>query len=310
DVLAVLGPSGCGKTTLLRCIAGFGTPDAGAIVIDGQTVFSDTVDMKPEKRHIGYVPQDGVLFPHMTVARNIGFGLPRGKQRQRRVAEMLELVGMAGLGDRMPHPLSGGQQQRVALARAVAPSPSLIPLDEACSALDAGLRASLREDVKSTLKKLGVSAIIVTHDQEEALSIADHVSVMLDGSCVQTADPVSLYKHPVDLRVAEFVGDATVFDAQVVNGCVISPFGKLPVCRDCPENCHCASVMIRPEQFVISRSAAGVTGSVNKIFFYGHDAMLHLALDNIIGPSAIQVRIAGHPEVAIGERVGLQVDGQ
>lgn len=229
EMLAVLGPSGCGKTTLLRSIAGFETPDSGAIDVGGNVVFDNTTNIKPEKRRIGYVPQDGVLFPHLTVAQNIAFGLSRKEKRSSRIEEMLELVGMKGLGSRMPHQLSGGQQQRVALARALAPSPSLVLLDEPFSALDAGLRASLREDVKTTLKKLGTTAILVTHDQEEALSMADIVAVMRQGSCIQTADPISLYKYPADLHVAKFVGEATILKAEVFNGNIKSLFGNLPV---------------------------------------------------------------------------------
>src|SRR5699024_2524638 len=207
-MLAVLGPSGCGKTTLLRSIAGFETPDQGLISIDGVTMFGRGKNIKPERRRIGYVPQDGVLFPHLNVTQNIGFGLPKNQRNGKRIDEMLELVGMAGLGDRMPHELSGGQQQRIALARALAPSPSLVLMDEPFSALDAGLRATLRQDVTMTLKHIGATAIIVTHDQEEALSMADLVAVMRQGECVQVDDPVSLYQRPADMEVARFVGEA------------------------------------------------------------------------------------------------------
>lgn len=310
EMLAVLGPSGCGKTTLLRSIAGFETPETGNVEVDGNVVFSDTVNVKPEKRRIGYVPQDGILFPHLSVAQNIGFGLSRKEKRSGRIEEMLELVGMKGLGSRMPHQLSGGQQQRVALARALAPAPSLVLLDEPFSALDAGLRATLREDVKHMLKQIGTTSVLVTHDQEEALSMADLVAVMRHGSCVQTADPVSLYKYPKDLHVARFVGEATVFNAQVFEGNIKSLFGNLPVASGCPMDCELASIMVRPEQFTIGEPNGQIGGHVIKTIFYGHDALVYLKLDGQSGDNEVQIRVMGSPEFVPGEYVGLQVDGE
>lgn len=310
SMLAVLGPSGCGKTTLLRCIAGFETPDKGIINIAGKDVFNsdNNINIKAEHRRIGYVPQDGVLFPHLSVNQNIGFGLPRNSQK--RIDEMLELVGLTGLGKRMPHEISGGQQQRVALARALAPSPSLVLLDEPFSALDAGLRTALREDVKHSLKEIGATAIIVTHDQEEALSMADMVTVMRQGSCIQTADPISLYKYPADLQVAKFVGDATIIEAEILNGVAKSPFGYLAVARGCPKECKCATIMIRPEQFVIGRNQEEIGGYVDKIVFYGRDALIHLKMDEKFGMDSIRVRVMGSPVFSPGEYVGLQIDGE
>lgn len=310
QMLAVLGPSGCGKTTLLRSIAGFETPDAGTIEIGEQLVFSDSLNLKPEKRRIGYVPQEGVLFPHMTVAGNIGFSLSRKERRGDRVEEMLELVGMSGLGDRMPDQLSGGQQQRVALARALAPAPSLVLLDEPFSALDAGLRTKLREDIKSMLKAIGATAILVTHDQEEALSMADVVAVMRFGQCVQTADPVSLYKYPTDIQVAKFVGDATIIKAQIFEGNIRSLFGNLPVAHGCPTDCELASVMIRPEQFIIGKPNGQIGGCVQKTVFYGHDVLVHLKLDDQFGGEEVRIRVMGSPYFEPGEYVGLQIDGE
>src|SRR5699024_441348 len=215
-----LGPSGCGKTTLLRVIAGFETPDEGSVQVDKKVLFDGRTNIKPEQRKIGYVPQHGVLFPHLNVAKNISFGLhatalSRAEKRMR-VAEMLELVGMPGLEERMPHELSGGQQQRIALARALAPSPSLVLLDEPFSALDAGLRQTLREEVKSTLASINATAIIVTHDQEEALSMAGSVAVMREGQYVQVTDPVTIYQHPTDIKVAKLVGEETLIPADLI----------------------------------------------------------------------------------------------
>ncbi|REB05210.1 ABC transporter ATP-binding protein [Sporosarcina sp. BI001-red] len=314
QMLAVLGPSGCGKTTLLRSIAGFETADSGTIEVGGHIVFDKQTNLKPEKRRIGYVPQEGVLFPHLSVAKNIGFGLSRKDRNSSRIDEMLELVGMKGLGSRMPHELSGGQQQRIALARALAPSPSLVLFDEPFSALDAGLRADLREDIKSMLKKVGATSILVTHDQEEALSMADVVAVMRNGSCVQTADPISLYKYPTDIKVAKFVGDATIIKAQVLNGNIKSLFGNLPVASGCPKDCELASVMIRPEQFIIGKPdlhlPGQVGGKVLKTFFYGHDAMVYLKLDDSFGGDEIQIRVMGTPVFEPDEYVSIQIDGE
>lgn len=220
-MLAVLGPSGCGKTTLLRSIAGFETPNSGKIFVDERCLFDGRKGVKPEQRKIGYVPQHGVLFPHLSVEKNIAFGLhsmglSRAKKSQR-VQEMLELVGMPGLSQRMPHELSGGQQQRIALARALAPSPSLVLLDEPFSALDAGLRQSLREEVRLMLAQIDATAIIVTHDQEEALSMADSVAVMRQGACIQVASPTDIYQYPADVEVAQFVGEATLIPASLID---------------------------------------------------------------------------------------------
>lgn len=310
-MLAILGPSGCGKTTLLRSIAGFEAPDSGFIGIDGHPVFDSHVNVKPERRRIGYVPQEGVLFPHLTVAQNVAFGLSRRASNLARVDEMLELVGMSGLGARMPHQLSGGQQQRIALARALAPSPSLVLLDEPFSALDAGLRAALRQDVRASLQKTGATAIMVTHDQEEALSMADYVTVMRDGECIQTADPVSLYKYPADLHVAEFIGDATVLETTIHNGTVSTPFGNLTVAQGCPQDCDLAKVILRPEQFVIRRSSDAACCQVIRTVFHGHDALVGLKLTETFGGiDHIQARVLGTPEFALGDYVGLHVNGE
>lgn len=322
-MLAVLGPSGCGKTTLLRAIAGFETPDAGHITIDGNIIFEahahhkpnnlKPVNLKPEQRKIGYVPQHGVLFPHLAVEKNISFGLSSmTKANQRaRVNEMLKLVGMAGLGKRMPHQLSGGQQQRIALARALAPAPSLVLLDEPFSALDAGLRISLREEVKTTLNAIGATAIMVTHDQEEALSMADLVAVMRQGRCVQVSDPVSLYKYPADLKVAKFVGEAIVLPARVVNGQIHSALGHLRLAAGCKENIPAATIMIRPEQFILSTTAeAQFGGYVLKTIYYGHDVLMHLRIDDQWGGQEIQVRVGGARSFARGEYIHLSVNGE
>ncbi|MXZ19631.1 MAG: ABC transporter ATP-binding protein, partial [Caldilineaceae bacterium SB0665_bin_25] len=210
EFIALLGPSGCGKTTTLRLIAGFERVDAGTIEIDGALMAGSSVHVQPERRRVGMVFQEYALFPHVSALANIEFGLRRmpAADKRARTLEILELTGLAGLEGRMPHELSGGQQQRVALARALAPNPALILLDEPFSNLDAGLRARVRAELGEILHAAKATAIFVTHDQEEALSMVDRVAVMLDGSVKQVASPHELYTNPATRSVAEFIGDA------------------------------------------------------------------------------------------------------
>ncbi|HEV2088957.1 MAG TPA: ABC transporter ATP-binding protein, partial [Cryptosporangiaceae bacterium] len=208
SILALLGPSGCGKTTLLRCIAGLERPDAGEVRIGARTVSGDGVFVPPERRRVGMVFQDWALFPHLSVGRNVGFGLSRPERRAGGVEAALALVELTGLADRMPATLSGGQQQRVALARALANRPAVILLDEPFSNLDAALRVSIRAEVQRLLRQLSVTAVFVTHDQEEAFVLGDEVAVLLDGTLVQQAPPSDVYDAPATRAVAAFVGDA------------------------------------------------------------------------------------------------------
>ena len=312
---AVLGPSGCGKTTLLRVVAGFEAPDRGTVALDGRVVSLPGTSVPPERRRIGVVPQEGALFPHLSVARNVGFGLSRSRRHSGRVEEMLELVGLAGYGSRMPGELSGGQQQRVALARALAPDPALVLLDEPFSALDTGLRASLREDVRSALRAAGATAVLVTHDQQEALSIADIVAVMRDGRVVQAAGPGELYGAPRDVGVATFVGEAVVLPAVVRDGVAETLLGVLSVR---PVGAAALSgpgtVVIRPEQVVLGSSDHGVPATVRGTVFYGHDALIQLELHAPTGcvgrPVVVSARSHGHEVVADGATVGLRVAGE
>ncbi|MEL7038884.1 MAG: ABC transporter ATP-binding protein [Cyanobacteria bacterium J06592_8] len=219
DILSLLGPSGCGKTTLLRMIAGFEQPQAGSITIAEQVVSSADCWLPPEQRDVGMVFQDYALFPHLTVEKNIAFGLQpiKNKSKQeveQRVCEVLTLVGLSGLGKRYPHELSGGQQQRVALARALAPRPALVLLDEPLSNLDVQVRLRLRQELREILKAAGTSAIFVTHDQEEALSISDWVAVMRSGCLEQCGKPETIYQQPASRFVAEFVTQANFIPAQ------------------------------------------------------------------------------------------------
>ena len=247
EFVGVLGPSGCGKTTLLRLVAGFERPDGGGIEIDGRAVAGPRRNVPPEARRIGMVFQESSLFPHLDVAGNIGFGIPR-RARERRVPELVALVGLAGLQHRMPHELSGGQQQRVALARALAPDPALILLDEPFSSLDATLRSQLRGEVREILRAAGATTLFVTHDQAEALEISDRVAVMRAGRIEQVSTPDELYLRPVNRFVAGFVGEANLLLGEVRHGEVMTLVGRFRASNGSLVEGARAEVLLRPEQ--------------------------------------------------------------
>ena len=277
SVTAILGPSGCGKTTLLRLIAGFDVPDSGEILLGEQVVCGGSRFVAPQHRRVGYVPQEGALFPHLDVAGNITFGLKGGQRRSgHRVEELLALVGLdRSVRSRFPHQLSGGQQQRVALARALAPGPSLILLDEPFSSLDAGLREGTGRAVVQALKATATTALLVTHDQSEALSLADQVAVMRDGTLAQVGTPHEVYRAPADLGVAEFVGAAVVVDADVVDGSASSDLGPLHVMAGFDTGP--ARLLVRPEQIELAGSSqVGVEARVVDVSYFGHDAAVRL----------------------------------
>jgi len=227
----IVGPSGSGKTTLLRMIAGFEFPDSGRLSLYGQTLVDSRHEGPANQGLMGYVPQDGALFPHMTVADNIGFGLAsKGREKQARVAQLMDSVALdSNMAARWPHELSGGQQQRVALARALAQQPRLMLLDEPFSALDTGLRAVMRKMVARLLEDAGVTTILVTHDQSEALSFADQLAVMRHGRLVQSGHPLDLYRYPEDEQTALFLGDAVVMPARIEAGWAHCDLGRIPV---------------------------------------------------------------------------------
>ncbi|OZE18743.1 iron ABC transporter ATP-binding protein [Rhodococcus sp. 05-2255-1e] len=264
EMLAVLGPSGCGKTTLLRSIAGLHRIDAGRITADGRDLsVGGRVQVPPEKRGVGLMPQEGGLFPHLTVRRNIEFGLRTGfvrpylsgrAERARRVDEMLELVGLPDAGAVRPSELSGGQQQRIALARALAPAPSVVLMDEPFAALDAGLRTSIRQDVRELLLTSKTASILVTHDRAEALGTADRVAVLLGGRCAQVDTPRALYERPTTPAVASFVGDAYYVDAAARDGWVDTVLGRL---ESTTRATGMGQVLLRPEQLVVSEREDG-----------------------------------------------------
>ncbi|GIJ20291.1 ABC transporter ATP-binding protein [Micromonospora lutea] len=305
QLTAVLGPSGCGKTTLLRCLAGFERLDAGEIRIDGVLVAGGRRHLPTHRRNIAVVPQEGALFPHLSVTDNIGYGLDRAARRSGRIEEVLALVGLAGLGARMPHQLSGGQQQRVAVARALAPRPSVVLLDEPFSALDASLRAGLRHDVREALRADGATGVIVTHDQGEALSVADQVVVLRAGRVVQAAAPASVYREPVNLWVAEFVGDAVLLPAVVEQGTARTALGLVPLTGAVPDGS--VTVLVRPEQVRLTTGTEGVTATVLRHDFHGHDALVGLGLPD---GTHITARILdGDAAVVLGGEVTVRVQG-
>ena len=302
EILALLGPSGCGKTTTLRLIAGFESPDSGTVEVGGRTVAGPGVRVAPEKRRVGMVFQDYALFPHLSVEQNVAYGLPKEKKRKGRVEEILALAHLDGLGRRMPHELSGGQQQRVALARALAPGPTVVLLDEPFSNLDATLRARVRSEMSEILTRAGATAVFVTHDQEEALSLADEVSVMLGGTVVQSAPPEELYHRPATREVASFVGDANFLPGTAENGHVRCELGTIPT----PGNGEGeVEVMLRPETLVL-RALPNGQATVEDREFYGHDQLLKLRLDS---GRTLRARLVGGPGFGLGERVAVGVWG-
>jgi iron(III) transport system ATP-binding protein len=274
ELFAVLGPSGCGKTTLLRLIAGFERPDGGSVTVGGHQVAGDGVWVAPEKRRIGMVFQDYALFPHLTVERNVAFGCRRGDHDGARRA--LELVGLQHKADSHPHELSGGERQRVALARALAPGPDVVLLDEPFSSLDATLRADLRREVELILRDAGTSAILVTHDQEEALTLADRLALMRDGRIVQVGSPEDVYAQPAERWAAQFVGEVNVIPGVLRGESVHTEVGSFdlvsPAVGPPQGSVHIA---VRPEQLEFRRGREA-NAEVIEREFRGHDVLYRL----------------------------------
>ena len=276
---AIVGPSGSGKTTLLRILAGFETPDSGRIVMQGRTLFAQGTFIPAHLRGVGYVPQEGALFPHLNVADNIAWGLDGSRQEKyQQVAALMERVSLdRQLANHWPHEISGGQQQRVALARALAQRPALMLLDEPFSALDTGLRAATRKATADLLAQAGIASILVTHDQNEALSFASQVAVMRQGRFAQVGTPYEVYSRPVDEETALFLGDALVLPAELRGGRARCAIGEISI--DDPHAVGQGRVMLRPEQLVISPSPAdGQPLTVRDVDFSGHLSTLTLAL--------------------------------
>jgi iron(III) transport system ATP-binding protein len=307
SLVAILGASGSGKSTLLRLIAGFEQEDAGTIKLGGGVI----TGKRPEQRGIGYVAQEGALFPHLCVADNITFGLSRSARKQRhRVAELLEMVDLpASYAGRAPQKLSGGEQQRVALARALAPNPRLILLDEPFSALDAGLREETRAAVAGALRAADATAILVTHDQAEALSMGARVGVLQDGVLAQLSAPETLYRHPASAGVANFVGDAVFCPGMAGNGRVHCALGVLQLAGGGASGP--VEVMIRPEQIKINLGPAGggVKAAIQQITFYGHDAVLRLSVNGALPAREVTARVFSQSVPEPGSAVWLMVEG-
>ena len=311
---AVLGASGCGKTTLLRLVAGFLEPDAGTILLGDRVVAGAGRPVPPRRRRIGYVPQEGSLFPHLDVAQNIAFGLPRGARGSRagreRVQQMLDLVELPqATATRQPQELSGGQQQRVALARALAAEPEVVLLDEPFSSLDAGLREETGRSVARALRASAATAVLVTHDQGEALSLADQVAVMAGGRFLQVAPPDEVYLDPASPEVASFVGQSALLPARASQGRASSVLGDIRVRgqRD-------GSVLlaVRPEQLAVTdRNLSGsLSAEVLEVSFYGHDATLRARIAGTDGPVDVTVRVPAGEVPHAGESIGVQVVGE
>jgi iron(III) transport system ATP-binding protein len=298
---ALLGPSGCGKTTLLRLIAGFERPDGGMIRLGGRVISGRGTMMPPERRRIGLVFQDYALFPHMSVRDNVAFGLKRNG-RNGRVEELLGVVGLSGLGGRMPHELSGGQQQRVALARTLAAEPELVLLDEPFSNLDPSLRGRLRTEVRGILASLGMTAVFVTHDQEEALSLAERLGVMMDGRILQTGRPEEVYMAPASREVGEFLGDANFLRGEYRQGLVEFELGRAPAASLVD---GIVDVMVRPESLSLSVED-GIPVEVLSSEYYGHDQMVTVRLPS---GKAIKVRLLPGRVLERGQRLGLRLSG-
>jgi iron(III) transport system ATP-binding protein len=310
-ITAILGPSGCGKTTLLRAVAGFVRPTGGSVVVAGTGVVVGAPQVPARLRGLGYVPQDGALFPHLSVAGNVAFGLSRSERHGADlVAEMLELVELpTSMSTRYPHELSGGQQQRVALARALAPGPRVVLLDEPFSSLDASLREDTGRAVARALRAAGAAAVLVTHDQGEALSLADQVAVMMDGAFLQVGTPATVYLTPADPRVAAFLGHASLLGGRADgSGTATCALGDLSL-RSTSEP-GAVQLAVRAEQIQIRPDSAGqesgVPAEVVDISFYGHDATVRVRLDS---GEELSARTPATSVPAPGERVRVGVVG-
>lgn len=306
---AIVGPSGSGKTTLLRILAGFETPDAGRITMQGKTLFDENIFVPAHQRRIGFVPQEGALFPHLNVEENIAWGLNGTRQeKHRRVAALMEMVALnRQLATHWPHEISGGQQQRVALARALAQQPSLMLLDEPFSALDTGLRAATRKATADLLEETGVASILVTHDQNEALSFASQVAVMRQGRFTQVGTPFEVYSQPVDEETALFLGDALMLPAHLDAGRASCMIGDVMT-----DNTHTTGrgrVMLRPEQLLITPCPPHESSvTISDVDFAGHLSTLTLQISGQTEP--LILKTVSQPGWMAGVPVRIDVAGK
>ena len=310
--LVILGPSGCGKTTLLRVLSGLQRIDSGRVLLGAEMAAGPGVHLPAESRNVGMVFQDWALFPHLSVAANVAFGLPRVERRSGRLGRngvsprvdgLLEMLGLERLADRSPGSLSGGQQQRVALARALAPRPSVLLLDEPFSSLDTSLRVEVRAEVAALLRALDVTCVFVTHDQDEAFVLGDEVAVMRDGVVVQQAPPAQLYDMPADRWVADFVGEADTIKAHADGETAASPLGPLKLRNPAHGD---VEVLLRPEEIVLAAVGPSPNGTVTAVIehieFFGHDTLYYLrARDG----TTLRSRATGAPRFPLGADVEL-----
>ncbi len=307
QVTALLGPSGCGKTTLLRAIAGLEIPDAGEIEIGDTIVAGAGTNVAAERRRVGMVFQDWALFPHLTVAGNVAFGLPRADRKGPKVEAALEMVGLGGFGDRSPGTLSGGQQQRVALARALAPEPSALLLDEPFSNLDTALRSKVRTEVHELLHRVGITTVFVTHDQDEAFVLGDDVAVMSEGVIVQQAPPHRIYTEPADAWVARFVGDANLVPGAMSGGFAETAVGRVPVRSSVS---GAVDVLLRPEDLRILSAEQHADGACDAVVelaeYYGHDTVYVVALSD---GTQVRVREVSVPRFDRGDSANVVAVG-
>ncbi|HEY1508730.1 MAG TPA: ABC transporter ATP-binding protein [Solirubrobacteraceae bacterium] len=308
SITAVLGASGSGKTTLLRLIAGFEQLDGGTLKIGGRVVDDGQRTVSPQHRGVGYVPQEGALFPHLTVVGNIVFGLAR--RDRAKADELLELTGLADLRKRYPHQLSGGQQQRVALARALAIGPEVVLLDEPFSALDASLRTELRRDVERILHDTGTTTILVTHDQDEALGLAGQVALLADGRVRAAASPRELYRDPPDLGTATAIGEANILTALATTGYADCVLGSVPIRDDGAAVDGPSRLLLRPEQLVLhlTHGKGSTAATVVELQYHGHDALARLRLRDH-DTDTLLARVPGELALEPGQAVWIEVVG-
>lgn len=303
-ITVLLGHSGCGKTTTLRIIAGLEQPDSGNVWIGDQQVCGNQIWVSATQRQIGMVFQDYALFPHLTVAQNIAFGIPniKGANRRNRIAEQLALVGLSGMEDRYPHQLSGGQQQRVALARALAPSPDVLLLDEPFSNLDASLRQTMREEVRSILHEAEVTTIFVTHDREEALRLADELVIMDEGRMLQKGAPEDVYRYPTSLQVAQFLAKVNVLAGEANHGVVETALGQLSLHN--PDLVGDVDVVLFPEAISLRSDPNGIA-LVDEVSYFGFHQLVTLRLET---GQTLQARTWSQADISVGNRVHATVE--
>ena len=303
---AILGPSGCGKTTLLRTIAGLVRPSAGAIRFGKQLVSVSSLVLPPHKRNIGYLPQDGGLFPHLNVAENVSFALSKNlavRERDSIIDEMLDLVGLNGYRSRKPYELSGGQQTRVALARALAMKPAIVLLDEPFSNLDHALRAEISSEVVALLKRTKTTSLMVTHDREDALVSADLIALMRNGRVIQSGTPETVYMEPISAETAESTGDILEIPALKYGNKLASPLHLGS--KSAFKKSLAGSLLIRPEEIkVVSKRKSLPSATITQVHYYGHDAVLEVALPGL--DKEIKVRVTGPLRYEVGATVSLE----